>query len=318
MVVFWTEEQTITPVFNKSNEITNYVAVQKDVTERKNWEEKIKRLNEELEQRVKERTIELKQVNTKLKTSLDMIEKDLESGKKIQFRLLPEIKKNYYNYEFSRYLIPSLFLSGDFVDYFSIDERYIGFYFADVCGHGASSAFITVFLKAFIDGYIKKYKKEDSKEILHPEELLVKLNSNLLDENLDKHLTIFYGVLDTKENLINFTNCGSFPYPIIHSNNETKLLSANGSMPIGLYRKAEFKVNQIELPESFTLLFASDGVLEILPQENILDKQTYLEKILKRSHENIDNILDTLSITNELMIPDDITFLMIKRFNGVI
>ena len=31
----------------------------------------------------------------------------------------------------------------EFVDYFRVDERRIGFYLADVSGHGASSAFVT-------------------------------------------------------------------------------------------------------------------------------------------------------------------------------
>ena len=35
-------------------------------------------------------------------------------------------------------------LSGDFVDYFRITDRHFAFYMADVSGHGASSAFVTV------------------------------------------------------------------------------------------------------------------------------------------------------------------------------
>lgn len=45
----------------------------------------------------------------------------------------------------ARYLlIPSLYLSGDFVDVVSIDADKTMFYLADVSGHGASSALVTV------------------------------------------------------------------------------------------------------------------------------------------------------------------------------
>ena len=49
----------------------------------------------------------------------------------------------YYDYWFA----PSLYLSGDFLDYQRYNDRFSAFYFADVSGHGASSAFVTVLLK---------------------------------------------------------------------------------------------------------------------------------------------------------------------------
>ena len=64
-----------------------------------------------------------------------------EAGRKLQSQLLPEDQLTIGNYVFSRRLFPSTYLSGDFVDYFPINDRHCAFYVADVSGHGAASAF---------------------------------------------------------------------------------------------------------------------------------------------------------------------------------
>lgn len=67
--VVYIEEQTITPVFNKDGNLTYFVAVKQDITERKRAEKEIKELNEYLEKRVKNRTKELQEMNEALHES---------------------------------------------------------------------------------------------------------------------------------------------------------------------------------------------------------------------------------------------------------
>jgi PAS domain S-box-containing protein len=55
------EEMTITPVRAGGADITHFVAIKQDVTRRKEAEEALQRLNEELEERVAERTVKLSQ-----------------------------------------------------------------------------------------------------------------------------------------------------------------------------------------------------------------------------------------------------------------
>ena len=56
----------ISPIIDIYGRITHFVAVQEDITERKAREVELRRLNEELELRVEERTVELRNVNTAL------------------------------------------------------------------------------------------------------------------------------------------------------------------------------------------------------------------------------------------------------------
>ena len=88
----------------------------------------------------------LAELNESLETHLALLRMDQQSGGHIQRRLLPAhpkvINGVYYDYWFA----PSLYLSGDFLDYQRYNDRFSAFYFADVSGHGASSAFVTVLL----------------------------------------------------------------------------------------------------------------------------------------------------------------------------
>ncbi len=274
---------------------------------------KIKELNQTLEMQVKERTRELEDTNKMLKHSLNKIREDLEAGRRIQFRLLPERDKRFGEYLFSRFLIPSMYLSGDFVDYFAIDENHTGFYFADVCGHGASSAFITVLLKSLTDNYIKDHSEKSREYLLNPSVILSLLNEQILAENIDKHLTLFYGVIDLRSDELIFAHGGQFPHPVIYNNHKALFLDNKGGMPLGMYKNTFYENHIVKLERNFIFVMFSDGILEVLPQESLTDKQDYILSKIGRTDLSCKNLMDLFEITTTMKLQDDITFLTIRR-----
>ena len=268
----------------------------------------IAKLNDELEEKVQLRTAELER-------SLSIIKQDEEAGKKTQFKLLPKNNIDLGGYNFSHKIIPSLYLSGDFLDYFRIDSNYIGFYFADVSGHGASSAFVTILLKSFISNYLEKYESEHNDLIKSPAKLLKKLNWNFVEENLEKHLTLFYGILDIKNNKLIFSNGGQYPFPIIFNGSETKNLEYKG-FPVGLLEFTQFEQYEVKLPDNFTMLFLSDGILEIIPEKKLINQKQVLKELIHNSETSICDIVTKLQINDTSQQPDDLTFLMIKKDGG--
>jgi PAS domain S-box-containing protein len=62
--LYW-ESESISPVKNKEGEITNFIAVKEDITERKRMEELISQYNEELELLVEKRTNRIKELELK-------------------------------------------------------------------------------------------------------------------------------------------------------------------------------------------------------------------------------------------------------------
>jgi DNA-binding response OmpR family regulator len=111
--------------------------------------------------RLRQQNIEYRQQlehkNNQLQINLRLLEQDLQAGRMIQQKLLPRSPLEYGDYNLSHQIIPSLYLSGDFVDYLVIDDRWITFFIADISGHGASSAFITALLKNFFCPSIQSF-----------------------------------------------------------------------------------------------------------------------------------------------------------------
>jgi len=265
---------------------------------------KINELNTTLEQKVAERTAELA-------ASLEIIEKDEEAGKKIQFKLLPEDNMTIEGITFTRQIFPSLYLSGDFVDYFRINGRYIGFYIADVSGHGASSAFITVYLKSMISGFIGSYNHNNVQLILNPDELLNVINQTLIREDLGKYLTIFYGVIDLEENELNYSTGGQFPFPLLQDRKGKDFIRFKGP-PVGLLKAACYKKEVLNLPDEFSLTFMSDGIMELLKDKSIREQEKELMEIL--SFENtVSTLIKNIGIEEKRSLPDDVTILNIRR-----
>ena len=93
----------------------------------------------------------LEKLNRELEQTLGRLQEDEETGRRIQHQLLPQDDKTLGAYHFQRRLYPSMYLSGDFVDYFAIDAAHTGFYMADVSGHGAASAFVSIMFKTLRD-----------------------------------------------------------------------------------------------------------------------------------------------------------------------
>jgi hypothetical protein len=72
-------EETITPVRINSDEITHFVGVMQDITERKVAEVEIRALNDQLETRVKQRTAELQCANQELEAFAYSVSHDLRA-----------------------------------------------------------------------------------------------------------------------------------------------------------------------------------------------------------------------------------------------
>ena len=248
----------------------------------------------------------LEETNRKLKQEMLM-------AQHIQKRLFPPQNLELGAYLFDYNIFPSMFLSGDFVDYFLIDENNIGFYIADVSGHGVQSALVTVFLRSFIRKYRDEFENNISENILDTDQLLYLLNKELVNDEFDKHLTIVYGILNCQENSLTFTNCGHYPYPILNQNDKSELLMSSNP-PVGLFNDQTFYGQKIKLTKSFQLSLFSDGILEILPHKSIKEKTDFLISLIQTSQQRYSNFFNFIERTKNIL-PDDITILSIKREN---
>lgn len=254
----------------------------------------------------------LEKSNSELQESLSLMRQDQKAGRQVQFKMLPPTPKLYGDFRFSHKIVPSFYLSGDFVDYFTVGEHYVVFYIADVSGHGASSAFVTVLLKNFFARKRSDYLHLNDEMILTPERLLVLANRVLLRTGIGKHVTLCIGVLDLREDTLCYSIAGHLPLPILVSDQGAEYLQCEG-MPVGLFDNATYSQQTLQLPENFVLTLFSDGILEVLGVEGVVNQERILLEKLSAGVRQIDDIVAALDLRQVYEVPDDIAVLLISR-----
>ncbi len=253
----------------------------------------------------------LETTNRRLQESLQQLEDDEAAGRRIQWQLLPEDDLVVGGVRFRRRLLTSMYLSGDFVDYFPIDDTHLGFYIADVSGHGVSSAFVTVLLKSYMSRYLELFHRSKSKGLLDPAKILHRLNRNILKSNMGKYLTMFYGVLNTKTLELTYAVGGQYPPPVLVDGEEVRFI-ADRNVPVGLFDFAEYHNEHLSLPPHFCLTLMSDGILELLPG-SMESRLSALAAAARTAPRDLDGVLAHLGVNPEATLPDDITVLLIDR-----
>ncbi len=253
----------------------------------------------------------LEKNNRELRLGLEELRADQLAGRQAQLRMLPD-PLDFDGLHCEHRIIPAMLLSGDFLDYFELDENRIVFYIADVSGHGASSAFVTVLLKNLTYRLRRNFHRGSSSDLLYPSQVLDRINGELLASELEKHLTMFYGVFCTRTNSLRYSVGGHFPMPVLVTDEGSRYLEGRG-MPVGLFPEAEYLDYEMTLPENFNLLLFSDGILEIMKESSLNDKEASLLRLTSASKGGLEQLGNMLGLNEDLEVPDDIAMASISR-----
>lgn len=234
------------------------------------------------------------------------LERDQRSGFRVQQAMLPDSPTSIRGITFNHQLYPSLIMSGDFIDYFELFDGRVAFYIADVSGHGASSAFITVLLKSLSRRLLDEFRR-----FLSTAEILSWINSELMQWKLEQHVTMFFGIIDQENSSLEYSNAAHFPGAILCFDQGANFLEIGGQ-PLGLYREPLYQVHHVDLPENYSIVMFSDGVFEILPQRTLEAKEEHLLSVVKCQQHGkdlsrmVDGLVADLGVLSASAIPDDI------------
>lgn len=267
----------------------------------------------------------LAELNESLETHLAMLRLDQQTGGQIQRRMLPPQPLTLSGVRLDYWLAPSLYLSGDFFDFQHYDDDYSVFYFADVSGHGASSAFVTVLLKYLCNRWLTEWDGKDPERL--PARWLSDLNRELLDTGIGKHATLLVGVIDHEEGHLYYSLGAQLPMPLMVSGAEVRVLEGEG-MPVGLFPGVEYPCLDCALPQNFRLWMCSDGVLECLPGETLDIRLKELERLVLAC-DSVAALREALALKNPTDgdddtggyspghddLPDDLTIMTLSGFD---
>ncbi|ERY89890.1 two-component system response regulator [Pseudomonas aeruginosa BWHPSA008] len=254
----------------------------------------------------------LEAANRELQASLNLLQEDQNAGRQVQMNMLPVTPWSIEGLEFSHRIIPSLYLSGDFVDYFRVDERRVAFYLADVSGHGASSAFVTVLLKFMTTRLLYESRRNGTLPEFKPSEVLAHINRGLINTKLGKHVTMLGGVIDLEKNSLTYSIGGHLPLPVLFVEGQASYLEGRG-LSVGLFDDATYDDRVMELPPSFSLSLFSDGILDVLPGATLKEKEASLPEQVAAAGGTLDGLRQVFGLANLAEMPDDIALLVLSR-----
>jgi phosphoserine phosphatase RsbU/P len=259
----------------------------------------------------------LEKANKELSESLNILKMDQIAGRQVQKSLLPQEPISHQGYFVTHTIIPSLYLSGDFVAYNLTFDRYILFFLADVSGHGASSAFVTILLRFILKRIIRKHVyNNDVKALLRaPEGFIEHVNRQLLATGLEKQVTMFAGAINTETNILRYGVAAQMPMPVFIAGNDARYLPGRGKI-IGLFDDVSWEIEEIALPEKFRLVMVSDGLLETLPGKGLAEQEASLLQILANSPPDHQGVCRALGVDKITEVADDVSILTISRGVG--
>ena len=260
-------------------------------------------------QRYRER---LEQANIELQGSISVLESDQQAGHVVQMKMFPERDAVVAGIRFQHQVLPSLYLSGDFIDYYRVTDTLVGFYLADVSGHGASSAFVTILLKTYVDRLRRRYRNGMDEVILSTKETLKSINNELISLGLGKHLAIFCGLVDTSKDILKYSLGAHFPPPLLVNGGEVKALMGTG-LPVGIFKAADYEEISVELKQDFSLVVLSDGILEVLPENPLDKKEAFLLEKVEEGNHTVPLLMEAFKLSEVDELPDDIALLVVSK-----
>lgn len=248
----------------------------------------------------------MSQANAELHGLRVELERDQRAGQYIQMGMLPPNPMGIGHFRLQHRVEPSLILSGDFVDYFQITDRYFACYVADVAGHGASSAFVTVLLKNFSRRLRREYRQSMLRD---PGEILAWINNELIDQQIDKHVAMFFGVVDVQDDVLHYSNAAHFPPAMIVGPEGVVSLEQKGK-PLGIFVGAKFDSLQVKFPQGSRIVVFSDGVLDLISAATLEDKERRLFEAV-RDCDNMESLWASLDVSK--LGQDDVSCLFVSH-----
>lgn len=260
-----------------------------------------------LHDKLSEESAEFHRVNNRLQLAYQQIDQELELACRIQQSMLPQKLPELPTVRFAVHYRPCNRVGGDFYDLFRLDEHHLGLYIADVMGHGVPASLLTIFLKKAV---IPKEISGHSYTLLKPDEVLSRLNRELIDQNLAEtpFITMIYALLNVQERTISFARAGH-PYPLyVPRVGEPTSWQEHGTL-LGIF-DTTFTVRTETLAPGDKLLLYTDG-LEAPSKSQETSEQVLKPCVERYRHlpitELVDRVAQDLFRTTDQ--PDDFTLL---------
>jgi two-component system, sensor histidine kinase ChiS len=192
--------------------------------------------------------------SVKTESALKVIRNELVIAADIQKSLIPRSLPTIDGIECAVHYEPSTHVGGDFYDYHLIDEKRVGFFIADVAGHGIPAAMVAAMLKVAYTFY-----KSDFND---PSRLFQRINNVMEQYPHGLFTTACCVYIDMEKMKLYHSNAGHWPLIIWRQEDRQLITDVLYDRPIGMLPDSDYKVNIIDLHDRDRVILYTDGILE--------------------------------------------------------
>ncbi|MGV8025831.1 MAG: GAF domain-containing protein [Anaerolineaceae bacterium] len=242
----------------------------------------------------------------------ERLQKEFQLAHDIQKAFLPEVIPQPSGWEIGVRWRPARQVGGDFYDFIKLPDGRLGFVIADVSDKGIPAALYMTVTRTLIHA--------TAKEELSPAQALLKVNRLLVESSPQGlFITTFYGILDQKTGVFEYTNAGHNQPILINKALDQIVLLEKGGMPLGVSADLQIEDRSLKIAKKEILVLYTDGVTEAQSPDGKLYGMNRFEKfLLESSITNMNDLLDALD-KNILIFQkgfpptDDLTIIALHR-----
>ncbi len=239
------------------------------------------------------------------------LKEDLLVARRIQISLLPAEAPYIPGYDVAGTSVPARQVGGDYFDFIPLAPKSWGIALGDVSGKGVPAAMLMSNLQAMLRGQAPQ--ESMCRQLMHW------CNKQLfLSTPLDKFATLFYGVLDTTDNIFTYCNAGHERPFFFNGESEPRRLMTGG-LAVGVIGEVEYLDETVPMMHGDMLVVFSDGVTDVV---NIQDEPFGEDRFLEILQTNrrlpaaklIEAVKESLEEHAGSQPPfDDVTLVIVKR-----
>ena len=183
------------------------------------------------------------------------LEQELREARQIQRQLMSAADLELEDFVFSSAWRVAGKIGGDYLAAFPVSAERAALCIADVSGKGLPAALMMSNMQAAL-------KSAASADVM-PARLCLQLN-RLLNSNipLNRFITCFYGLVDVRRRVLQYTNAGHNPPVLVRRNGEVLHLVMGGRV-LGAFADTTYTEDEIELHSGDRILLFTDGVTEV-------------------------------------------------------
>ncbi|WP_213307602.1 SpoIIE family protein phosphatase [Paraburkholderia sacchari] len=188
-------------------------------------------------------------------TQLVSIQQELDVARRMQQSIVPTRFPSRPDLQMFARMIPAREVGGDFYDYFWLTDQKLGVVIADVSGKGVPAALFMAVARTLL--------RAIAPSASGPGACLALANDLLAQDNeATMFVTLFYGILDTSTDVLEYANGGhNLPW-LINPDGTASQLPGTGGMALGVLEGVSFEQASVQVAPNSTLLLYTDGITE--------------------------------------------------------